>query len=100
MKPGALLINTGRGGLIDETALADALAHGQIGGAALDVLTQEPPPPDHPLLNPTAAWAGRLWVTPHIGWATVESRTRLVHEAALNLQAFQRGDRRHRVDVN
>ena len=88
MKPGALLINTGRGGLIDETALADALAHGQIGGAALDVLTQEPPPPDHPLLNPTAAWA------------TVESRTRLVHEAALNLQAFQRGDRRHRVDVN
>lgn len=98
MKPGALLVNTGRGGLVDEQALASALASGRLGGAGLDVLGSEPPPADHPLLRSDAPWAGRLWVTPHLGWATVEARARLVAEAAENLRAFIAGERRNRVD--
>lgn len=98
LKPGAILVNTGRGGLIDEAALADGLSSGRLGAACLDVLTAEPPPADHPLLRPDAPWAGRLLVTPHIGWATVEARTRLVDEAAANLRAFAAGERRNRID--
>lgn len=98
MKPEALLVNTGRGGLIDETALIAALADGRLGGAGLDVLTAEPPPDDHPLLRADAPWAERLWITPHIGWATAEARKRLVEEAAGNLRAFLAGERRNRVD--
>lgn len=98
MKPGALLVNTGRGGLLDEAALAAALAGGRLGGAGLDVLGTEPPPPDHPLLRPDASWSQRLWITPHLGWATVEARARLVDEAAANLRAFLAGERRNRVD--
>lgn len=98
MRPGALLINTGRGGLVDETALLAALASGHLGGAALDVLTREPPPADHPLLRPDAPWADRLWVTPHLAWLTVEARARLVAEVAENLRAFLAGVRRNRVE--
>lgn len=98
MKPGALLVNTGRGGLIDEEALAAALASGRLGGAGLDVLSAEPPAAGHPLLRRDAPWAERLWVTPHIGWATVEARRRLVDEAAANLRDFIAGGRRNRVD--
>ncbi|MBN8525557.1 MAG: D-2-hydroxyacid dehydrogenase [Planctomycetes bacterium] len=98
LKPGAVLVNTGRGGLIDEMALAAALAGGRLGAACLDVLTAEPPPADHPLLRREAPWAGRLLVTPHIGWATEEARVRLVAEAAENLRAFTAGQRRNRVD--
>jgi glycerate dehydrogenase len=97
MKPGAVLINTGRGALVDEDALMAALASGALGGAGLDVLAQEPPPAEHPLLDSRAAWAGRLLVTPHIGWATREARGRLVQEAVDNLAAFQRGEQRHRI---
>lgn len=97
MKPGAVLINTGRGALLDEDALSAALASGALGGAGLDVLSEEPPRPEHPLLDPKAPWAGRLLVTPHIGWATREARDRLVRAAVDNLAAFQRGERRHRI---
>ena len=74
MKPGAILINTGRGALIDDAALAAALTSGHLGGAGLDVLAAEPPPPAHPLTDPRAPWAGRVVVTPHIGWGTVGGR--------------------------
>jgi glycerate dehydrogenase len=98
LKPGAVLVNTGRGGLIDEEALAEALSSGRLGAACLDVLTAEPPPADHPLLRRDAPWADRLLVTPHIGWATVEARTRLVDLATGNLRAFLAGERCNRVD--
>jgi glycerate dehydrogenase len=97
LKPGAILINTGRGALVDEGALIAALANGRLGGVGLDVLSVEPPPPNHPLTDPRAPWAGRLVVTPHIGWGTVEARRRLVAEATRNLAAFLAGERRNRV---
>ena len=97
MREGAWLINTARGGLVDEGALLDALRQGRLGGVALDVLTQEPPAREHPLLDPTAAFADRVVVTPHIAWATEESRLRLVAEAIENTMAWARGKRRNRV---
>lgn len=97
LKPGAIVINTGRGGLIDEAAVAAALASGRLGGLALDVLTREPPPAGNPLLDPSAPWASRVVVTPHIAWGTVEARRRLADEVAANLAAFQRGESRNRV---
>ena len=75
MKPGAILINTARGGLVDEQALLHALEKKQIAGAGLDVLEQEPPSPDDALTNYSA---DNLIITPHIAWASRESRQRLV----------------------
>ncbi len=98
MKPGALLINTSRGGLVDETALINALDEGHLGGVGLDVLSVEPPPPDHPLLNSHAPWAPRVIVTPHMGWGTEEARTRLRAEVVTNIRAWLGGQRRNRVD--
>lgn len=92
MKPTAYLLNTGRGPLVDEEALADALAGDRLAGAGLDVLSTEPPCPDNPLLA-----APRCLVTPHIGWATAAARRRLLAEAAENLKAFADGRRRNRV---
>ena len=97
LRPGALLINTSRGGLVDNAALVQALAAGRLGGVALDVLSREPPPADHPLTNPAAPWASRVVVTPHLAWATVEARARLRREVAENLAAFLRGEARNRV---
>ncbi|GAB3180786.1 D-2-hydroxyacid dehydrogenase [Telluribacter humicola] len=86
MKPSAYLINTGRGPLINEADLADALQKGQIAGAALDVLSSEPPQADNPLFN-----APNCIITPHIAWAFFESRQRLLQLAAENIEAFQAG---------
>lgn len=86
MKPSAWLINTSRGPLVDEQALADALNGEQIAGAGLDVLSAEPPASDHPLLS-----ARNCTITPHIAWATAEARGRLLDAAVANLQAFAAG---------
>ncbi len=86
MKPSALLVNTARGPLIDEAALAAALRAGRLGGAALDVLSVEPPPADHPLLG-----APRCLITPHLAWATVEARQRLLSTVTHNLRAYLEG---------
>jgi len=97
LPPRAILINTGRGALIDEEALRRALGTGHLGGVGLDVLCDEPPSPTHPLADPRAPWAGRVVITPHIGWGTVEARRRLVAEVESNLKAFLDGQSRHRV---
>ena len=86
MKPNAFLINTGRGGLIDENALANALRDGRIAGAAVDVLSTEPPALDNPLLG-----APRCLITPHVAWASLEARRRLLSIAAENIRAYQLG---------
>jgi len=86
MKSSALLINTSRGAMIDESALADALNAGRLAGAGLDVLSDEPPAADNPLLS-----ARNCFVTPHIAWATEAARKRLLEVTAANLKAFVRG---------
>lgn len=86
MKSSAFLINTGRGPLIDEPALADALNRGQIAGAGLDVLSQEPPAADNPLFS-----AKNCFITPHIAWATKAARERLLTTAVANVRAFLAG---------
>jgi len=94
MKPDAVLINTARGALVDAAALAAALKAGRLGGAGIDVLEREPPPPDHPLLD---ASVPNLIVTPHVAWAARESRQRCLDELALNVAAFLEGQTRGRV---
>jgi glycerate dehydrogenase len=94
MKPDALLLNTARGGIVDEAALAAALRAGRLGGAGIDVLATEPPGAESPLLQPGIP---NLIVTPHVAWASRESRQRLVNEVAENIRAFLRGERRNRV---
>jgi len=86
MKPSAFLINTARGGLIDEADLADALNGDRLAGAGLDVLSSEPPAPDNPLLR-----AKNCLITPHIAWATRNARLRLLQIAAENIRAWQCG---------
>ena len=86
MKSSAFLLNTSRGGLIDEPALAHALNINRIAGAGLDVLSVEPPPPNHPLLT-----AKNCIITPHLAWATRAARSRLMHVAVENIRAFVAG---------
>jgi glycerate dehydrogenase len=94
MPPDALLINTARGGLVDERALAQALRAGRLGGAGVDVLTLEPPTGGNPLLEPDIP---NLIVTPHTAWASCEARQRLVGEVAANIEAWRAGRERNRV---
>lgn len=94
MKADAILINTARGGLIDEKALLHALEKKEIGAAGMDVLEQEPPSADHPLVN---YHADNLIITPHVAWASQQSRQRLVNEIAKNIQAYVDGQQRNIV---
>lgn len=87
MKPSAILINTGRGPLVDEQAIADALNGGRLAAFGADVLSQEPPRGDNPLLS-----ARNCFLTPHIAWATIEARTRLMSTATENVRQFIAGE--------
>lgn len=93
MKKTAYLINTGRGPLVDEAALAAALHDGVIAGAGLDVLTKEPPSADNPLLS-----APNCLITPHLAWATLAARQRLMATVVANVRAFLDGAPRNRVN--
>jgi glycerate dehydrogenase len=93
MKPSAFLINTSRGPLIDEPALAQALNDGKLAGAALDVLSIEPPASDNPLLA-----AKNCLITPHLAWATVAARSRLMQTAVDNVRAFLAGSPKNVVN--
>jgi len=92
VKQGALLINTGRGQLINEEAVADALEDGYLGGYATDVLSQEPPVEENPLFS-----APNCIITPHISWATTEARQRLLSMVVANIAAFQNAAPQNRV---
>ena len=83
IKKGAILVNTGRGPLINEHDVAAALQDGTLKAYCADVLSKEPPLPDNPLLK-----CENAYITPHIAWATKEARTRLVHTAIANIKAF------------
>ena len=83
MRPSAILINTGRGPLVDDQAVASALAEGKLAAFCADVLTEEPPKADNPLLSQPNAF-----ITPHIAWATEEARSRLLQIAISNVEAF------------
>ncbi|MEW6203357.1 MAG: D-2-hydroxyacid dehydrogenase [bacterium] len=96
MKPTAFLINVARGGIVDEEALIEALKEKVIAGAAVDVLTQEPPSPDHPMVKASRE-LDNLILTPHIAWTTLEARQRLLDEIAENITAYERGGERNRV---
>lgn len=93
MKPNAFVINTARGPIIDEEALAHALNTNKIAGAAVDVVSKEPIVAENPLLK-----AKNCTITPHIAWAPIEARQRLMQVATDNLKAFIAGHRLNRVD--
>lgn len=93
MKPTAYLVNTARGALVDESALAAALDAGTIAGAGLDVLAAEPPPATNPLLR-----ARNCVITPHVAWATRSARRRLIEATAANVRAFAAGRPQHVVN--
>ena len=94
MKGGALLINTARGTLVDERAVADALRSGKLAGFGADVVAVEPMRPDNPLLEVRDL---NVAITPHIAWGTREARARLLDEVARNIEAFLEGRPRNIV---
>ena len=96
MRKDAILINTARGGIINETALAEVLRNGRIAGAGIDVLSEEPPHHGNPLLDPSLQ---NLIVTPHIAWAGINARQTLINEIAANIRAFLAGSPRNVVQA-
>ena len=92
MQPGALLINTARGEVLDQAALAEALESGHLGGAAVDNFSPDPPPPDHPLLNLSAAANEKFIASPHIAGVTAASFSRMLEEALANIQRVAAGE--------
>jgi len=97
MKPGAILINCARGGLVDEAALAQALRAGWIGGAGCDVLAQEPPVAGNPLLTADLAALPNFLLTPHVAWASAAAMQTLADQLIDNIEAFVRGESRNRI---
>lgn len=95
MKNSAVLINVGRGPIVNEEDLAQALEQGEIAAAGLDVISEEPMKPDNPLMR--IQDSEKLVITPHIAWASTEARQRLVREVYRNVEAFQRGEKRNIV---
>lgn len=93
MKPTAIIINTGRGPLVNEHDLAEALNNGRLKAAGVDVLSQEPPRPDNPLIS-----ARNCYITPHIAWATLEARERLMQIAADNIRQYINGNTVNQVN--
>ena len=97
MKRSALLINTSRGGLVDESALVQALTEGCIAGAGFDVLTKEPPKDGNPLLSPELLALPNFLLTPHVAWASRPAMQALVDQLIDNIEAFARGEPQNRV---
>lgn len=95
MKKDAILLNLGRGSIVNESDLAKALDEGLIRAAGLDVLEREPINPDNPLLK--IKNKERLLITPHIAWTSIEARNKLINEIYLNIKAFSLGKERNRV---
>jgi glycerate dehydrogenase len=95
MKSNAIIINSARGGIVNEQDLIQALKSHQLGGAAIDVLTQEPPPPDHDMLT---FKHHNLVVTPHVAWASIESRQRVIDQVAENIRCYFKGKPRNVVN--
>lgn len=97
MKSNAILVNAGRGGLVDENALARTISRAAIGHVGLDVLSVEPPPADHPLVQLAKRLPERLTITGHYAWSTSEARTLLIAEAAQNIRSYLAGEVRNRI---
>lgn len=97
MKKSAVLVNVARGAVCDEAAVADAIVQGEIGAFGCDVYAQEPFPADHPYTR--IKDRNNVCLTPHIAWASFEARTKVVREMAANIAAFQKGEKRNRVDL-
>ena len=95
MKKGAILVNTARGAVADEEALADALEQGILGGLGVDVYAREPFPAEHPYTRLFAH--PNLILTPHMAWGSVEARQRCLHQVAENIRSFFRGEKRNRI---
>jgi len=96
MKPGAIVINAARGAIVDEAALAEAITSGQIAGAGVDVLPEEPPGIDSPLMK--IARQSNVILTPHIAWASQEAMQTLVDQLIDNIEAFIQGKPRNVID--
>jgi glycerate dehydrogenase len=99
MKPTAYILNLARGKIVDEPALIDALRERRIAGAAFDVLSQEPPAPDH-IMTSAAAELDNLIITPHTAWSARQARQRLLNEIAENIAAFERGEILNRAEIS